>query len=49
MRTTITVDDDGFITFPEGFLDKLGWKEGDELEWITREDGTFELRKPDNA
>ena len=48
MRTAITVDDDGFITFPEDFLDKLGWKEGDELELITREDGTFELRKPDN-
>jgi|DEB0MinimDraft_4_1074332.scaffolds.fasta_scaffold159395_2 AbrB family looped-hinge helix DNA binding protein len=49
MKTVITVDDNGVITFPKGYLDGLGWEEGDLLEWINHEDGTFELRKIDNA
>ena len=39
------VDDDGILTIPEDILESTGWKEGDVLEWINREDGSFELRK----
>ena len=45
MNTTLTIDDDGVLTFPPGILEATGWKEGDVLEWIDREDGSFELRK----
>jgi hypothetical protein len=34
-----------YITIPDKFLDKMGWKENDQLEWIDRENGSFELRK----
>jgi len=33
------------ITFPQDMLDHTGWMEGDEIEWIDRKDGTFEIRK----
>lgn len=36
---------DCFINLPDDLLDKAGWKENDQLEWIDRGDGTFELRK----
>jgi len=39
------MDDDGVLTFPPDILEVTGWKEGDVLEWIDREDGSFELRK----
>lgn len=44
------VDDDTYetdytITFPDDFLEKTGWKEGDEILWIDRKDGTYEIRK----
>ena len=45
MNTTLTIDDDGVLTFPPDILEVTGWKEGDVLEWIDREDGSFELRK----
>ena len=47
MKTTWIreVDDDGILTIPEDILESTGWKEGDVLEWINREDGSFELRK----
>ena len=44
MNTTLTIDD-GVLTFPPEILKETGWKEGDVLEWIDREDGSFELRK----
>ena len=47
MRTTLTVDDDGVITFPDELIEQLGWKEGDVLEWIDNKDGSFLLRKPE--
>ena len=47
MRTTLTVDDDGVITFPDELIEKLGWKEGDVLQWIDNKDGSFTLKKPD--
>ena len=47
MRTTLTVDDDGVITFPPEMIEELGWKEGDVLQWIDNKDGSFALKKND--
>ncbi len=49
MRTTLTVGDDGVLTFTEEILQETGWKEGDVLEWIDNKDGTLELRKVDES
>ena len=49
MRTTLTVDDDGMITFPDEMMKELGWKEGDVLEWIDNQDGSFSLVKSDDV
>tara|TARA_A200000159_G_C7205007_1_gene289573 strand:- start:231 stop:386 length:156 start_codon:yes stop_codon:yes gene_type:complete len=51
MKTTwnMKVDDDGFLIIPEDILESTGWKEGDVLKWIDREDGSFELRKTDES
>ena len=46
MRTTLTVDDDGVLTFPDELIEELGWKEGDVLQWIDNKDGSFSLVKP---
>ena len=48
MKTTLTIDDDGVITFPDEFIENLGWKEGDVLQWIDNKDGSFSLVKPDD-
>ena len=47
MKTTLTVGDDGFLTFPEDFLKEVGWREGDVLQWIDNNDGSFSLVKSD--
>jgi|TARA_Y100000361_G_scaffold67435_1_gene59366 bifunctional DNA-binding transcriptional regulator/antitoxin component of YhaV-PrlF toxin-antitoxin module len=47
MRTTLTVGDDGVLTFPEDFLKEVGWKEGDVLQWVDNNDGSFSLVKSD--
>lgn len=47
MKTTLTVDDDGVLQIPDDMLEHLGWKEGDTLEWIDNEDGSFMLKKYD--
>jgi len=49
MKTTLTVDDNGILTFPEELLEKTGWKEGDVLEWIPSDDGSFTLVKKEHA
>jgi len=43
----LTVDDDGVLTFPPELLKETGWEEGDVLEWIDNENGSFSLRKQD--
>lgn len=48
MRTTLTVDDDGVLTFSDELIEQLGWKEGDMLEWIDNKDGSFSLVKPND-
>ena len=49
MNTTLTVDEDGTLTFPNELLEKTGWKEGDVLEWIPNDDGSFTLVKKEHA
>jgi len=46
MRTTLTISDDGVLTIPDEMLKVLGWSEGEELEWVENDDGSFLLRKP---
>ena len=42
---TLTVDEDGVLTFPEDLMRKTGWQEGDSLDWIDNKDGSFTLKK----
>lgn len=49
MKTTLTIGDDGVLTFSDEILQETGWKEGDVLEWIDCKDGSFELRKTDES
>lgn len=49
-KWTLPVEVDGLtgdclINLPDDLLEKVGWKENDQLEWINRGDGSFELRK----
>lgn len=41
--------DDCFITLPEELLNETGWKEGQELQWIDNEDGSFTLKSYGNS
>tara|TARA_A100001515_G_scaffold126013_1_gene111071 strand:- start:762 stop:905 length:144 start_codon:yes stop_codon:yes gene_type:complete len=44
----VTLEEDGddlILPFPDEIIDELGWKEGDELEWIDNGDGSLTLRK----
>ena len=49
ISTTLTVDDDGILQLPDAMLEELGWNEGDVLEWIEQDDGSFLLKKVDDA
>jgi hypothetical protein len=42
---TLTVGEDGVITFPEEVMKKIGWQEGDVINWQDSGDGSFILRK----
>ena len=44
----LPVDDDYNITFPEDLIEQTGWKEGDTLQWIPQDDGSFKMIKKDN-
>lgn len=48
-RWTVHVDEEGVLTFPDDLLDQLGWKEGDEIKFIDRNDGSFFLEKVNEA
>ena len=48
MKTTLTVDD-GILTFPDELMKQTGRKEGDVLEWIPNDDGSFTLVKKEHA
>jgi hypothetical protein len=51
---TVTLEeaDDGsgdlVLPFPQDMLDEVGWNPGDNLKWIDRGDGTWEIKKVDN-
>lgn len=34
-----------WITFPPELIQQLGWKDGDNLEWVDNFNGTFTIRK----
>lgn len=42
---TVSVDEEGILIFPDELLDKMGWGEGDDLEWIEEPDGSIILKK----
>jgi bifunctional DNA-binding transcriptional regulator/antitoxin component of YhaV-PrlF toxin-antitoxin module len=42
---TISVDEEGILKLPDEILDRMGWKEGDLLEWLEQTDGSFLLVK----
>ena len=44
---TLTVEEDGILLLPQDLLDAAGWKEGDCLNWIDNNDGTWSLVKED--
>jgi AbrB family looped-hinge helix DNA binding protein len=46
---SVHVDEEGILTFPEDLLDQLGWKEGDEINFIDKKDGSFILEKVNEA
>ena len=45
--------DDGsgdlILPFPDDLLADAGWKEGDVLEWIDNQNGSFTLRKKEDG
>jgi len=49
MKTTLTVDENGILTFPDELLEVTGWKEDDVLQWISNDDGSFTLVKKENS
>ena len=36
---------DVILPFPQEMLDEVGWNPGDNLKWVDRGDGTWEIRK----
>lgn len=36
---------DCIITFPDDLLQKVGWKEGDQLEFLDLKNGSFQVKK----
>jgi hypothetical protein len=45
MENCDTMETDYFINFPDDLLEQAGWKEGDELNWVDNNDGSFILTK----
>jgi bifunctional DNA-binding transcriptional regulator/antitoxin component of YhaV-PrlF toxin-antitoxin module len=39
------VDEEGILIFPDELWDLLGWKEGDTVEFLDNQDGTFSMVK----
>jgi hypothetical protein len=47
-RWTVHLEQDGedlILPLPQEMLDNVGWKTGDNIEWIDRGDGTWEIRR----
>lgn len=55
-KTTWTLDvkqdpetGDQILEFPDDLMESAGWKEGDVLEWIDNQNGSWTLRKKDGT
>lgn len=46
---TCVVDENGILTIPDEAWAVLGWKEGDTVEWVEQDDGSFLLVKSDES
>ena len=46
---TCVVDEDGVLTIPDEAWAVLGWKDGEILEWVEQDDGSFLLVKSDES
>ncbi len=44
---TLTVEEDGILSLPQDLLDEASWKQGDCLNWIDNNDGSWSLVKED--
>jgi hypothetical protein len=44
---TLTVAEDGLLPLPQDLLDEAGWKEGDCLNWVDNNDGSWSIVKED--
>lgn len=38
-------DGDCYIVFPEDLMERIGWQEGDNINWSDNGDGSFTLTK----
>ncbi len=49
MKVTIqkTKSGEAFFEIPEEFQEELQWKEGDLVEWIDNQDGSWTVKKID--
>jgi bifunctional DNA-binding transcriptional regulator/antitoxin component of YhaV-PrlF toxin-antitoxin module len=45
----LLVDEDGVLTLPDEVWQTLGWMEGDSLEFIENDDGSFQIVKVDET
>lgn len=48
MRWTVTVQADGdelVLPLPDSLLEEVGWKTGDVLQWVKRDDESWMLTK----
>ncbi len=39
--------DELFLTFPDELIKSLDWKEGDAIQWVSNNDGSWSLIKED--
>lgn len=37
-----------YVEFPQRLLEQLGWKEGDDLQWVEGPDGAWSIKKVEN-
>jgi len=46
---TLPIDEDGVLTLPDELWNLLDWKEGDQIEFLDQDDGSFLLVKIDET
>lgn len=54
MNWTLTIEEDSetgdaILTFPPDLIEQAGWVEGDTLEWIDLNNGSWQLKKVDKS